>query len=690
MAVTLLVSALLPASGWAEEELRYSVLSKFGVRLVDGENASARFNEYRSIRDGLYGEVSGFYDAGGYYVDLESKDILRNDQSYRVRGGGYGSYRYALLFNQTPHDVTYGARTFYANPGDARLEYTLNPTTSSTDSWNSFDYTMKLKDLGGEIHLTRFDPFYVSFGVNRLTQAGIRPVAGGAVELPEPVDYATTAAFGDLNYRRDNVFASFRASFSNFRNENEFFSWRMTSGSLYETTSVAPGNDLVHLLAQTSVSDLPLRSNLSARAGVSTLSNEFAVRDQIVSGATMATLALNEPNYKGKVKYNNAAVALSSRPIEDLSTKLNYSFIQRKDESSQIVFTNGAARDTTENFSYRKHLAGFEGAYRLPFESKATAGFEFGRAFRDRADATETTDRKYYAKVRNGFLEFLSGNLKVSRLVRTSVAGDSEAAWRASAASASGKYAVERYFRYTDLADRNENRYSIGVDIEPTDRISVGLEYGYKRNDYPSTILGRLEDSRQEGYANVSWELPNIVTVSGFTGVERVINSNYRRVLPNTVTVPNESWTNPSTPPNVSAGYYNLGSTLNDFSVNYGLTCDVTLKRRRLNLILSWEQLRSDGNVIWTPQAEASSVALGNINNYDDYRKSLFNAKAVYRHSEELTGTLGFQWERLIYSDLQFDNYLNRLTSPAALLTGAYSDQNYAARTLYLEASYRF
>src|SRR5512135_3423751 len=65
---------------------------------VDFRGNKAKFNEYRDIRSGFTGEGNVQYERGAYYLDFNAREILRQDQSYDLSGGKWGSFKYEFWF----------------------------------------------------------------------------------------------------------------------------------------------------------------------------------------------------------------------------------------------------------------------------------------------------------------------------------------------------------------------------------------------------------------------------------------------------------------------------------------------------------------------------------------------------------------------------------------------------------------
>ncbi len=73
---------------------------------VDIKGNRAKFNEYRDLRDGVYGHIGLHYDAEKTHLDFGADDIGLRDQKYELDGGKRGSYSYSLGYGEIPHNFT--------------------------------------------------------------------------------------------------------------------------------------------------------------------------------------------------------------------------------------------------------------------------------------------------------------------------------------------------------------------------------------------------------------------------------------------------------------------------------------------------------------------------------------------------------------------------------------------------------
>jgi hypothetical protein len=77
---------------------------------VDVNGNRAKFNEYRDLRSGGYGQIVLRYDTEKTFFDLRADDIGYRDQKFELSGGKWGSVRYYFDYDEIPHNFTFGSR----------------------------------------------------------------------------------------------------------------------------------------------------------------------------------------------------------------------------------------------------------------------------------------------------------------------------------------------------------------------------------------------------------------------------------------------------------------------------------------------------------------------------------------------------------------------------------------------------
>ncbi|MEK6704509.1 MAG: MtrB/PioB family outer membrane beta-barrel protein [Bdellovibrionota bacterium] len=683
-----------------------------GYRSVTNDRESARFNEFRDISDGIIFGGKVFFSKDAYFTDVTFENVGLNNQFYGVKGGRYTSFKYSLFYNETPHNYSFGARSFYSGIGTNELTYTatdkvptsttFTPTVSTDPStWTEFDYATKAKTVGADVDLIPAEPYFLKLGANKVSTTGKRPVSytngvcadaksssstkscsnfGSPVELPLAIDYTTTNFTATAGYHTDNFLASADGLFSRFANANDYMTWRdpyVTSRTLNQVTSGASDNDYKKIGIQGTYSGLPFDTTLALRGSYSKLSNTLGILDTIAAASgggpgltptyEVAQLTLNTNEFKGDIAYKSVSVAAHSELLDILDSKLYYSYLNKKNSSTKITFSNGGYEAENELFSYRKNDAGLDLGLKLPAKTKAMGGFEYMQVHRERHDAEKTTDKIVYAGVKNNMMDFMTAKLKVERM------------WRISEGVVVDPSAVtgQDFNKPFDAAGKVRDAVKLGVDLEPIEHLELGAEYAYKKDRYTANQLGLQSAPRTEVFGDIAYQFP-FVKVSAFGNVEKASFLTNKRTY--------GSAADPAA--GSTSTTYNWSMNETDYYWAYGFGVDVPVMKDKLDVSANWQQSVNDGQNEFMPENNIAS--LPNIYEYDDYRKSVLDTKVKYRVMDDLDTTLGYAYEKFRLNDIAFNNYQYYNGSSKYFLSGAGNDHDYTAHMVYVAATYRF
>src|SRR3990172_10137472 len=105
----------------AQNQTEISGEQTIGVRQIDLDINSSKFNEYRDIRNGFYFQelsLEVLNTPNNWFLDLISKNLLLDDQSIRAKFGNLGNrWNIIISNNKTPHRFSNKAVTPYFNQG---------------------------------------------------------------------------------------------------------------------------------------------------------------------------------------------------------------------------------------------------------------------------------------------------------------------------------------------------------------------------------------------------------------------------------------------------------------------------------------------------------------------------------------------------------------------------------------------
>ncbi|MFH1626480.1 MAG: MtrB/PioB family outer membrane beta-barrel protein [Pseudomonadota bacterium] len=649
IAMIAVLALLLPHTVFAEEDAAVSSSVELGFRVLDNLKRSAKFQEYRDLDDGTFVNIGLDAYKGSYYFEAKGTDIGLSDQNYQLKGGKYGRFKYSLTYDETPHNYTFDAKSFYSGIGTNVLSYdTAAPAAES--NWSSFDYSIRRKDSSGEIEVLLGSPFYVNVGVNKVETTGGKPHFFGnftnRVEVPEPVDHTTDNLMVKAGYRSRDYLIELSGLLSSFDNADKYLTWESptAAGTTYQA-GLPPDNDYSKLAAKFVWKNLPYASTFAVNTSYAKLENDLTINPEL-----QAANPAYPTTFSGDIRYTNLSTALTSRPTKALDTRVYYSYLDR-DNNASLITTDES--NEPKIFQYTKEKLGAEVGYRFPKSTKVSLGYDYTNLRRrNRTEFPSTTDHSYTAQVKNTALDYLTAKLQYKHLER-----DSEADIGATVA----------VFDF-DAADKSVDEIKLGFEVYPRKDLDIALEYTHASNDYDQPVLangeirGREKDDMNAVYLDILWRLPRNINLSGFAGYERrEVDSSHNNggSAPYTQSTEDDLWT-------------------------YGLTGKIRrLMDNKLDLIVRWEYEKSDGESNFGVDG-----TLQNIPTLSDYTKRLLEAKAVYAFAKKLDVTLGYLHEKYKYGDLAYEGYL--YTEGTSWLSGAYADQNYQANIGYVTLKYSF
>ncbi|MHB8836943.1 MAG: MtrB/PioB family outer membrane beta-barrel protein [Candidatus Methylomirabilia bacterium] len=688
---------------------------------VSHERESAKSQEYRDLQDGVAASADLRFARGAYYLEIDGRDFGLDDQSLQVRGGAYGSFKYTIFYNETPHNYSFGARTFFTGIGTDELDYpaaprqknndtTLTPAISRDENlWNRFDYSIQRKEYGSAVEVSLKSPFFFTIGAKREQRTGTKPLGadsgvfaditgtqnssfGNVTEMPEPVDYLTSTAIVQTGYRTRPAVLTLTGIVSSFDNDNETLNWRnpyVTTERVMETNYLPPDNDYWKVGAQ-GVFRLPAHSTLALRVSYAHLKDDLNLGtttvDSIAPNATngiptsrsplyfTTTLGLNRSRFKGDIGYTNVRVAYDTSLLKPLTLELLYDYTGKNNESSIVEYTNLATGETIESelFEYHKHHAGLGLGIKLPGKTALSVGYDFTTVDRTvREDGENTDEHDISVRLRNSASDLLTTRVKYQHIFRSSESGldPSDFAPKDDAA-------IDLYERRYDIADKDRDVAGISFALTPTEQLDLGLEYTYIRDDYDESNLGLQRETRHEVYLDLSYRLPRAVTLGASAGYEYVDSDQRQRQFN-----PGNN-TDPASPDTVTA--FNWSESLRSNNWSCGLAAKIPVLKDKIDLTASWNYQQSDGKGLFS----STGKALADISDSDDYTKHTVAVKATFHVTQQLEVILGYLHEELDYSDDQWNQY--KYATNTSFLTGAFSDVDYNIDVGYLKMRFSF
>jgi MtrB/PioB family decaheme-associated outer membrane protein len=626
----ILALSVLPVTALAETG-EVSGQIDLGVRGVDNQGNSAKFDEYRDLDDGAFGSVDLRATRGSYYLDMSADNPGMDDQSFLLKGGRFGDFKYSIFYDETIHRLTNDARTYFTGIGSDNLVDTRNDGDPSL--WSSFDYDLERKSYGVDGEISLWSPVTIRLGVSQEETEGVVPFGGsGAYELPAPVDWENKKGFFSGTYNKETISLMLSGDVSEFDNDDDAVSW------LGNKTSLAPDSDYWKLAGRLVWQAPVWESTLAIRTSYAEVSNDLSLSktdpDNLVAD-----------KFDGDITYTSFNAAYDFVPFENFDGKVFMSYYDRDNDSTKLELEG---RENSP-FEYDRTIVGFEGSYDLPAQNVIDFGYEHTDIDREgRGDNTSSEDDLYFVQLRNRTFDDVEMRFKFEHLERD---GNIK----------SPSTVTDKGARSYDVADQDRDRIELEVMAYINENLDLGIEYAWQESDFDDTddgLNGLTDLEHEEVYLTAGYTLPELFSTMLYLGFEY-----------------DESKMSSE------AGEIYTQKTNFD-TVSFGLALDVPVNDE-LAIAAHWNYSDVDG------KSKFNTADLINMSDVEDYTKQDLEVKCTYQFTEALAMTLGYIYEKYQFDDDQWTGY--DLNDPSVgTLTGAYAEQDYEANIGYLMASYRF
>jgi len=677
----LLLSMVSFSVAIAEDEKVSGEVSATGTWTSVSGN-KAKFNEYRDIKNGVYGDIKLKYDSEKYYTDFNGHDMGYDTQKYSVEGGKWGDFKLHLNYDEIPHNFTDNARSFYSGVGTSNLTYPnpTQPPNQDASTWNTFGYSQKRKNVGGGFKLDVIKPFFFDVSAASEEKTGTYPMGaagtspgGIAIELPAPINYRTDNVKLAAGYSRNPVFLSLGYFYSNFSNDNLTLNFLNPDAGGAQDVLTMPPENYYYKVNLTGGVRLPLNSKLDINLSTARAKSDGSL-------LSLEGITLSAPTFEGRIDTYNVDVSLTSKPYHFLDTRFLYRYGERENKSDQIIVTEtDGTTFSNDLFDYRKVKFGAEIGCRLPAKFYLNTNYTHGTIDRKRDDIPENTDDLYGVELRWTGLDFMTARVGYERLNREADFNTPEG----------GTSDIEYFIRRFDAAEKHMDSYKASFDFFPTDNLNLSLSYRHRETDYPDTTLGLTGDRRDEFSIDADYLILKRVKLFGFFDYERITKDQFQRQTNSTV--------DPGLAP--TSTNFNWSASQEDKSYSYSIGTDLYIIPEKLTLRLQHSYLKSDGSVDYTYLLGGNPLPSGrtqdniDLNDWDAYRLRYYLVRLTYNATKAWSVTAGYAYEKYSYSDDQYDGYQYvpaTTGTNGAYLTGAYKDSSYESHMGFLTLSYRF
>ena len=718
------IGSLLLVSHSYGEDQSFSGGVFLGGNALSIDRQSAKFNEYNAIGPGEVGGGNVSYDTDKYHLDSDASYLGEDDMYLKVKGGKWGDFKFSFFYTEFPHNYSFEDRSVEVNPGSDNQ--TLSPgasykSLSNSNQWpsTSFDNKIARKDMGGSVEVTAVSPFFFTASADRLQRQGQMPfgavdafgtsgTGGGftnrTVELSVPVDDHTTNANGMFGWKNKQFYAALGGGFSQYGDNAEFTRFQEPffnpTGPAPATPATGtivgpPDNRSWDMRFTGSARQLPFSSTFVVNADYQRNTSQTTLLNTIETGTqaapVIATLRLSQPTFNGDVEYFNVGANLTSNPVKDLMTKVYFKYLDRRDNSDVVTFTNpsspASGSVTNSLFSYNKTSVGAEATYRFLKNLKGIIGYDFTDTRREGGvdfltspssalgidNVPRTVDNTFKAQIVYNPFDWLGTRLKYQKLYRGT---DTELQPGTANVLANN---VSRF----DIGKQEQDMFKLTADISPGDALNVSFEYAYKLDNYNSTVLGLTKAQENEFIVDGSYV---------WKGMKFFAFFDYD--VSSTEQTAREGGGNPNTAPTTSAFNWNANQHNNNYA--YGAGTNFPIIKNKLAFIVQYDFEQNNGTANFTSQSfTAANTNLGinngniNIGPWDDYTRQNISARLVYDYNKDFGLIFGFLYSQFRLNDGQLNGYQYVAPGPS-YLSGAYTDGSYKANVYYVRAVYRF
>lgn len=695
--------------------------------VVNVTGSKAKFSEYRDLTGGggLFSNINLGYDSGNYWLELNASDIGYKDQNEQLEGGIYDKFRAGLFFNQILHNVTFDAKSPYANVGSANL-------VSGTGTWSNanlpanpgawpgtFNYFTRRDQVGADVKIDMLKPFYATFSVFNEHKSGILPMGGADsfssfIEIPAPIDYVTQDYMTEIGYQARPLFAALNFQYSNFTDRNEDITFQVPFGSfLTDTLSMPSDNNYYKVGLKTSL-ELPCYSHFNVNLGRSSYTSHadlvqpssanIVFGSQLSPASSAFIKSLSSPVFDGKRDVYNADITLTSSPVSFLDGRLFYKYYDSTNNSEDLIVTTGAGTTSTPLvFDYNKNTYGAKLGFKLPESFHLETDYSYVQTKRPGVEALPSTnDNIYYAELRWDKLDFLTPRVSYEFLNR----GSQGMLTGTAAGNIAPSGGLAEFLRLFNAADQHRNTFKTDVDISPFDRLDVDVAYQYIMADYTDTVTGLRSSRTDEWDFNGHYKVAEIAKINGYFDIDNISSDQAATASPSSDFTPSGPGSaNPATATG-SATNFNYIQHVKDNEYEYGAGAEIYVIPGKLTCNVRYDYVNSYGynDITIFSQAYLNSLNGGagadesNIDPvFDTYKKSSVNVNLKYDFSRHLSLAGGVAFDHFQYNDASVDNYqyvyysnTTKSTSATDYDTGAYANQSYNANVEYLMVAYRF
>jgi MtrB/PioB family decaheme-associated outer membrane protein len=477
------------------------------------DSDQARFQRYRDVRDGgTLDRLRIYKDTDAYRYNLQADHVGYRDQRFSASYMNYGKVKASFEWNQIPLFYSQDTRTLFdqSTPGQLTLADSVqsgiqNKTLTLANALNGASvFDLRTRRDVANFALTYSATPNVDFNLTfkNTQKAGGYPWGGSfgiggaiATELPVPVDHRTTDFGTYLEYANDRGYARFGYDGSIFRNNVTTLVWDNPS-RITDSPTAGPAQGRMALWPNTEMNavsaagglNLPGRSHATAFLSLSSLTNNNPLLPYTINTALVSP-TLDRANSDVSARVTAMNYAFTSRPVTMLWFSARYR--QYEFDNRTVPFKTGnSVNYDTAIVALNAESEPF-GSVRHTFDADASftpvmyVGFRAGYT-------REDVDRTYRI-VEKTTEDIARASVDLTGLSWLTVRGVFEHSKRTgSAVNGLELLAIgeQPLLRQYDISDRNQDRFNAIVQITPASQFSVNASAGVGSQEYPNSYFG--------------------------------------------------------------------------------------------------------------------------------------------------------------------------------------------------------
>lgn len=699
----------------AAAAIPWSIRASLVTLGADRARQSAKFQEYRDVRDASVGGIEAHFRNDTRLLNLVGRHLGLRDQDVAIDGGEPGKYLFAFGYGEIPHNFSYDSRSLFAGIGTGqltvsdRIQADLQSSTTTQEaaariaafqgqSPQTVDLGLLRRKIGVDFALLAAYPFTFRAVANNESRSGMRPSAfsfglGNFEEVPWPVSYDTQDVRLIVEYVRPesrlSATGTYRVSlFDNhvgsFRVDNP---WRITDTSVGSVGAnfaagpsngllvLPPSNDYQEATVSSIVSRLPRQASISGLVSLGFLrqndplvpfsTNTVAVLANGLSATDPAAL----PRSTAEAAMNTALgqVRLSSQPARRVRLGAEYRFFNLDNNETPFTMSSFIREDadlrrpaTTGGTyapvlaAYNRHTASAEGNVNIVSGTDLSLVYTFERMNRDFREVAWMNDHR----------------VKVSLDTRAGGRVDWKTSYERSSRD-TAPYIINQYnvvqgnplespmmpfLRKFDEAARTRDEVQSIATLEITDALSLSGMALYGRDDFSKSPFGLVEDLHRVYSLDGSYVLTEALSLYASYSFERYASLQRARQWTGT------SVSNPYNSETGFASNSNWEARPRDDVDTASLGVEVSLIPQRLRLNMAYTYSRTDGLMAYASPlgaapADSNAFEPAPFNEVDDVEFHSVNPELEYRFGERLALSAGYHFEKFTIADFNYQGF---------------------------------